>query len=649
MARHQGNSLFRMRRLTLVKRKYASGDGSYGNGILTNSNWIDTILLRRWKTTCETQHGNTCMVAPTAYLLHSIRPIWLIDTWLHCLVLAQPQFSYIALSYVWGHFEFLKALKGNMDQLQINGALSQSEISSQVPQTIKDAMRLVDLLRERYLWVDALCIVQDDEKLKQDQINGMASIFANANLTIIAEQGRNAEFGLRGLRGASRPRNRPQRVFKLENGSEIIETGCFDYKGPSLWSQRGWTYQENVFSRRRLIFDNETVKWKCGCATWTEDHHQAVTLCNFQWSFPDTKNIFSSPFPDLGVYASLVNAYNARQFTYPEDALAGFMGITFALRHTFEGGFLCGIPIMFFDAALLWQPEKLPNRRIPSQSSVPTTCLPSWSWVGWQGKLGLWTFDSACDYIKCSPWTWGSSTTQRTIPITQWYCGTTKLSPRRSIKNFWYNYRKKYLDKTGKTLTGWSRHQNLQGKGQPRWKPPEPQPPSFYYKYSKHKSDPETEFWYPIPLANPLSTPNIGPLEGLLFCRTQRAWLFTSGRPGDKAHPYTELICVRKTDHTWAGVLQLHEPLPPSFESNGVGGLLLCELVAISRGYAYDCSNVIFEWSHKERPNLGDKYEFYNVLWIEWRGDIAYRKALGRIEKHAWEQQELEWIDLTLG
>lgn len=63
--------------------------------------------------------------------------------------------------------------------------------------------------------VDWLCIVQDEEEQKQDQINGMASIFANGHLTIIAEQDQDAGFGARGLRGTTRPRSYPQEVFKL--------------------------------------------------------------------------------------------------------------------------------------------------------------------------------------------------------------------------------------------------------------------------------------------------------------------------------------------------------------------------------------------------------------------------------------------------
>jgi hypothetical protein len=68
-----------------------------------------------------------------------------------------------------------------------------------VPRTIEDAIAAVGLLEERYLWVDALCVVQDDDRARQAEINTMASIFSEATISIVAKQGDDANYGLRGL------------------------------------------------------------------------------------------------------------------------------------------------------------------------------------------------------------------------------------------------------------------------------------------------------------------------------------------------------------------------------------------------------------------------------------------------------------------
>ena len=51
----------------------------------------------------------------------------------------------------------------------------------------------------------------------------------------------------------------------------------------------------------------------------------------------------------------------------------------------------------------------------------------------------------------------------------------------------------------------------------------------------------------------------------------------------------------------------------------------------------------------EERPDTGDTYEYYYVLWIEWEDGIAYRKRLGRMARDRWEAQDREWLDLILG
>lgn len=80
------------------------------------------------------------------------------------------------------------------------------------------------------------------------------------------------------------------------------------------------------------------------------------------------------------------------------------------------------------------------------------------------------------------------------------------------------------------------------------------------------------------------------------------------------------------------------------------------ELVAISRGYAFegrtsdpDSNCFLAEYFFNERPRVSDNYEWYNVFWVEWNDGIAYRKALGRVIKHVWEEQDLEPIRLMLG
>ncbi|KAK8123102.1 hypothetical protein PG984_011772 [Apiospora sp. TS-2023a] len=191
--------------------------------------FIEIKLLNDWKRTCTEHHGDTCVNRLTR-LSHPLS--YLIDTQQMCIVPTAPDMTYVALSYVWGQVRMLKTTKENLESLQKPKTLT--NLKDQLPRTIQDSIELVPLLKERYLWVDSLCIPQDDEKVAQLNIGQMAAIFEAASLTIVACDGRDAEFGLRGLRHSSHPRSL-RGILPLAPGMTL--TTRADYRLPvALWA-----------------------------------------------------------------------------------------------------------------------------------------------------------------------------------------------------------------------------------------------------------------------------------------------------------------------------------------------------------------------------------------------------------------------------
>jgi hypothetical protein len=83
-----------------------------------------------------------------------------------------------------------------------------------------------------------------------------------------------------------------------------------------------------------------------------------------------------------------------------------------------------------------------------------------------------------------------------------------------------------------------------------------------------------------------------------------------------------------------------------------------CELIAISEGSAKRVHRNRYEdplvqpFREMDRVPVIEKlkkYFFYNVLWIEWIGGIAYRQAAGRVLKEAWDRQSLIGVSVILG
>lgn len=358
--------------------------------------------------------------------------------------------------------------------------------------------------------------MQDDQGSLQRQLNAMASIYANARITIIASGGQDANYGLRGIRGISQPRERHQDVFMLPKGCKIIGHVIQGGRQKSTWDRRAWTFQEDLFSRRRLVFSNNGLSWECPHATWPED---LELIYDFDAAFFVThlrrrdQSILSLPWPNLATYFDLVCSFNTKQLTYEDDIADAFAGITASLGCTFEGGFLWGLPEMFFDVALLWQPEAYGNMeiRIPNNPNRKNN-IPSWSWMGWRGEIARDSWNSGSNYFGKTAVVSRIYQRDETIPILQWYIIEQPGMEVRPIVSPWRNYKDCVISDQELPL-GWTKHRCFNGRFPNQ---------DFFFK---HESDPMAEFWYPMRIRDHTTKAAIRTPGILLACRTQRAWL----------------------------------------------------------------------------------------------------------------------------
>jgi hypothetical protein len=439
----------------------------------------------------------------------------LVDTWFQCLVSAPSECRYIALSYVWGGASTLKTTKVTLETFLQKNAFSVTGLLPEIPNTIRDAIKLVELLGERYLWVDSLCIIQDDEDTKHIQISNLASIYNHACLTIIAADGDNADHGLRGVRAwpSSEPRNLDQHVYSLFEDYPVIDMSYFALD--STYYGRGWTFQEDLFARRKLIFTHEMAWWHCQCAAWSEDVLPADRT-SFEFYGGNDSLMHPYFYPNFSGFSKLVNAYNQKNFTYPEDALNALSGAFSILSHAFEGGFICELPEMIFDIALLWQTLGPSVRRplSPRSSKSWDNPLPTWSWAAWQGEInfGAWSddneYDWASNHFKQPP---------RTRRLVQWYCQETLDSEKGPINSTWDQYA--YLGDHEAPPSGWSRHPFDNPIPKTGYREEWPDDPRYKYFFI-HESLPEEQFWYPLTLRDPKAGPVIRRHTPYLSCIT---------------------------------------------------------------------------------------------------------------------------------
>src|SRR5215469_1161420 len=215
---------------------------------------ISPQMVRRWLNQCEIVHGEECVQArppfgvarlelptsppPNASRFNTLLPfLYFIDVKENRLSRLSAGGRYVALSYVWGNCPSFKAFRNTIDELQQPGSLLAAK--SQLSAVIVDAMYLTADIGERYLWVDSLCIVQDDQITKQATINVMNLVYRNAILTIIAATGTDASAGLPGVR--SRPRLQSQQSAVIAPNLKLISLHSLKMFELSTWSTRAWT------------------------------------------------------------------------------------------------------------------------------------------------------------------------------------------------------------------------------------------------------------------------------------------------------------------------------------------------------------------------------------------------------------------------
>lgn len=368
---------------------------------------VNYNIAKEWINFCRRNHGATCANA-SKYSLSGFR---VIDCKTRKVHAARPDLPYIALSYVWGPkpaepYEY------------------RDELPNRLPQTVEDAMLVAVNLGIPSLWVDRYCIDQKNPVEKRQLITNMDRIYSGAEVTIIAAVGHTPDYGLPGVSDTSR---KPQQQVSMGGHAFISIRSLKGEKEKSKWWTRGWTYQEMLLSRRRLVFWDSQMYFQCRamhCLEAISPYSPALESMrpagSSYWSSPfysSDKGPFPTLFPKGGIGTSpydiyvRLREYYQRELSFDQDALNAFEGIFNAFR-SLRGGdkfthHFWGIPmrrnsyifdrferseLATFTEGLAW------SIRLPRESPIQRRegAWPSWTWAALKG--------GSLDFIE-KPWT----------------------------------------------------------------------------------------------------------------------------------------------------------------------------------------------------------------------------------------------------
>lgn len=349
---------------------------------LKSHDLLDKKVLKSWMRTCEETHGQECeaSLVPPELMKERKNVLRAIDVQRWCVTEVPEGARFVALSYLWGKdFKQLFTTSENLARLSTPNALRHEKL----PRTVKDCIKLTDMIGERYLWTDSLALIHDQGFQYHDDW-----IYARAHLTVVAGSGKDANAGLPGVRENSRKWH--QVIQEVLPGVRLMVTHLAeDYIATSQWDSRAWTFQERMLSRRTLLFVNGRVYFQCRRSTFCEDMEMPSLK---GWSLDSidmpTRIFREKPFVQ---FTSAVELYTRRELTNPVDILDAFEGVQQVLEKRLNIVIYYGLFEQMMDSSLIWESTKRLTRR-PG--------FPSWSWAGWMGEI-QWKFtDSARSWIQ---------------------------------------------------------------------------------------------------------------------------------------------------------------------------------------------------------------------------------------------------------
>ncbi|KAI9667784.1 MAG: hypothetical protein M1821_000603 [Bathelium mastoideum] len=303
---------------------------------------------------------------------------------------------------------------------------------SELSQTLQDAIRVTRKLGLQFIWIDALCIIQKEDDLrdfKEESIK-MAYYYGNAYITIAAGSASSLRDGFLNLRTDTNPvpcdfdYSRPLRPDDGSYGQPVFTAGavraCLS-SSPEVGAllTRGWTFQEAVLSHRVIVYDQRQIMWNCHRLESREDGlvrlSRGMAYCSpYKWP-KSIESMAEKRFNGDGASLSaiqeksqlkkklmrdwynLLRQYTTRNIGNSDDRMTAMAGIAQKMAVYLDSRYIFGIWETDIIRGLLWRNgsgmsqilRSIPLRRTHRR-------VPSWSWACVDGSIHVENYER-CD------------------------------------------------------------------------------------------------------------------------------------------------------------------------------------------------------------------------------------------------------------
>lgn len=259
--------------------------------------------------------------------------------------------------------------------------------------TFQDAVTVTRAIGLHYLWIDSLCIIQDENSDWLNEASHMGSIYEKSQLTIAAAGAPDGSFGCFMERPELSPAVEVLNISKHGERAGGIFVSVKSMKGDthpdySPLNERAWITQEWLLSRRIVYYTKGQMVWSCKKKSEGEDHERLRLVARITADKPN--------------WTDLVGNYCARKLTFNKDKLIALHGIASAWDKRTGDKWIHGIWTGHLLKYIFWRaPQDTTFAQLLIRPGVLP--IPSWSWASTQGQLwfdNIDTTDQFCSKIS---------------------------------------------------------------------------------------------------------------------------------------------------------------------------------------------------------------------------------------------------------
>ncbi|CAF3621866.1 unnamed protein product [Fusarium graminearum] len=349
--------------------------------------------VKPWMETCQEQgayHQNCTKKKNTANLPTRLVDVGQIDDDMVKLVDVKSNgdaedFTYLILSYCWGNGN------ANSSTTEKNVARrSQGFTISVLPKTIRDAILLTRMMGFRYLWVDAICIIQGPSGDFHAEAPKMGDYYSESACCIAASSSADSSEGFlieravakypmthTGIRIATPPSQDgpPYCIYQEVDNSPYIKKPLLE----SPLKKRGWCWQELSLPSRILHWTPQGLFLECSSSLFLED--AKIPWQDLEWIEDVTSRVILG-MPDTTIllfegWYRLVTLFSHTQLTYEKDRLYAIHGLASVLIRRTKSEYSNGVFQRSLAQGLLWYHGSRPGKYTRDENSH----LPSWCWA----------------------------------------------------------------------------------------------------------------------------------------------------------------------------------------------------------------------------------------------------------------------------